>query len=34
MTTPLLYTAELDLPDADIEPFKQWYAFRHACGPQ
>jgi hypothetical protein len=30
MTAPLLYTAELDLPDADIEPFKQWYASRHA----
>jgi hypothetical protein len=30
MTTPLLYTAELDLPEEDIEPFLQWYAYRHA----
>ncbi len=30
MTTPLLYTAELDLADGDIEPFLQWYAYRHA----
>jgi hypothetical protein len=30
MPTPLLYTAELDLADADIEPFLQWYAYRHA----
>lgn len=28
--TPLLYTAELDLEEADIAPFLQWYAFRHA----
>ena len=26
----ILYTAEMDLPDADIEPFLAWYAFRHA----
>jgi hypothetical protein len=30
MTTPLLYTAELDLAEADVEPFLQWYAWRHA----
>ena len=30
MATPLLYTAELDLADADIEPFLEWYAYRHA----
>ncbi|MSP03598.1 MAG: hypothetical protein EXR07_21550 [Acetobacteraceae bacterium] len=31
MTTPLLlYTAELDLADADVESFLQWYAWRHA----
>lgn len=30
MTPPLLYTAELDLAEADIEPFLQWYAYRHA----
>lgn len=30
MPTPLLYTAELDLAGADIEPFRQWYANRHA----
>jgi hypothetical protein len=30
MTPPLLYTAELDLAEANIEPFLQWYAYRHA----
>lgn len=30
MTPPLLYTAELDLDEADVEAFMQWYAFRHA----
>lgn len=30
MTIPLLYTAELDLEEADVEPFLQWYAWRHA----
>ncbi len=30
MTTPLIYTAELDLDDADVEPFLDWYAYRHA----
>ena len=30
MSVPLLYTAELDLEEADIAPFLQWYAFRHA----
>ena len=30
MSLPLLYTAELDLAEADIEPFRQWYANRHA----
>ena len=30
MTTPLLYAAELDLPEEDVEPFLQWYAYRHA----
>jgi hypothetical protein len=28
--TPLLYTAELDLEEADVAPFLDWYAFRHA----
>ena len=28
--TPLLYTAELDLEEADVASFLQWYAFRHA----
>ncbi len=28
--SPLLYTAELDLAEPDIEPFLQWYAYRHA----
>lgn len=27
--TPLLYTAELDLAEADIAPFLDWYAYRH-----
>lgn len=26
----LLYTAELDLAEADIQPFLDWYAYRHA----
>jgi hypothetical protein len=26
----LLYTAELDLAEADIRPFLDWYAYRHA----
>ena len=26
----LLYTAELDLAEADVEPFLNWYAHRHA----
>ncbi len=30
MTSPLLYTAELDLAEADTEAFRQWYANRHA----
>jgi hypothetical protein len=30
VTASLLYTAELDLEPADVEPFLQWYAFRHA----
>ncbi len=30
MATPLLYTAELDLAEADIAPFERWYAYRHA----
>jgi hypothetical protein len=30
VTAPLLYTAELDLDEADIEPFLHWYAYRHA----
>ena len=30
MDAPLLYTAELDLANDDIEPFLQWYAYRHA----
>jgi hypothetical protein len=30
MTFPLLYSAELDLAEEDIEPFLQWYAYRHA----
>lgn len=30
MATPLLYTAELDLAEADIPAFRDWYAFRHA----
>ncbi len=30
MTMPILYTAELDLAEPDIEPFLQWYAYRHA----
>ncbi len=30
MSIPLLYTAELDLAEADVEPFLQWYAYRHA----
>jgi hypothetical protein len=30
MTMALLYTAELDLDEADVEPFLRWYAFRHA----
>ena len=29
MTVPLLYTAELDLPDQDVEAFSHWYAYRH-----
>src|ERR1051326_8406244 len=29
MTIALLYAAELDLDEADVEPFLQWYAFRH-----
>lgn len=28
--TPLLYTAELDLEEADVASFLQWYGFRHA----
>jgi hypothetical protein len=27
----ILYTAEMDLPDTDIEAFLAWYAFRHAA---
>ncbi len=27
---PLLYTAELDLPEPEIRPFLDWYAYRHA----
>lgn len=27
---PLLYTAELDLAEADVRPFLDWYAYRHA----
>jgi len=27
--TALLYTAELDLADADVRPFLDWYAYRH-----
>jgi hypothetical protein len=30
MTGRILYTAELDLPDEDIEAFTNWYAGRHA----
>lgn len=30
MTEPLLYTAELDLDEADVAPFMHWYAYRHA----
>lgn len=30
MTGPILYTAELDLADADIPPFRDWFAGRHA----
>jgi hypothetical protein len=30
MTGPILYTAELDLPDEDIPTFTDWYAGRHA----
>lgn len=26
---PILYTAELDLPEADVERFLDWFAFRH-----
>ncbi|MGE0224887.1 MAG: hypothetical protein AB7S57_16590 [Acetobacteraceae bacterium] len=29
MARPLLYTAELDLPEADVEAFSDWYAYRH-----
>lgn len=28
--TPLLYTAELDLDEADVPAFLDWYAYRHA----
>ena len=27
----ILYTAEMDLPDADVEAFLSWYGFRHAA---
>ena len=30
MTGPILYTAELELPDEDISAFSDWYAGRHA----
>jgi hypothetical protein len=30
MTAPILYTAELELPDEDIRAFSDWYAGRHA----
>ena len=30
MSSPLLYTAELDLAESDVNPFRQWYANRHA----
>ena len=30
MTGPILYTAELELPDEDIAAFSDWYAGRHA----
>jgi hypothetical protein len=30
MSTPLLYTAELDLDEVDRDAFLRWYAFRHA----
>lgn len=30
MTSPILYTAELDLAEDDIDPFLRWYANRHA----
>lgn len=26
---PILYTAELDLPDEDVDAFLRWFAFRH-----
>lgn len=30
MTGPILYSAELELPDADVAAFSDWYAGRHA----
>jgi hypothetical protein len=30
MSVPLLYTAELDLHEANFDAFLEWYAFRHA----
>ncbi len=30
MTGPILYTAELELADADIPGFRDWYGHRHA----
>ena len=30
MTGPILYSAELDLPEADIPAFSAWYGGRHA----
>jgi len=30
MTNRLLYTAEVEFPDTDLQPFVEWFAFRHA----